>query len=48
MNKAKQKKRVWGFPVEWRNGKVTKIELYHFEKVELARHNIAACKAVSK
>lgn len=36
--------RKWGFPIRWNNGKIAEINLYLYEQVELARHNIAACK----
>lgn len=43
-----KQKRQWGFPVQFintkRGRKVVKIELYKYEQVELARHNIQACK----
>ena len=40
-NCIKCNKRQWGFPVRWdRKGKVVEINLYLYEQVELARHNI--------
>ena len=39
-------KRQWGYVVRTnpKTGKTTEINLYLYEKVELARFNIAACK----
>lgn len=49
MKKPFTKRRRWGYPVEFEKTKkgrrVTKIKLYLYEKVELARANIAACRS---
>jgi hypothetical protein len=43
------RKRRWGFVIERnrKTGKPTKIELYDYEKLELARYNVNQCKEYS-